>query len=113
MKTPSPNGDNGGRDESGRFVPGNRGGPGNPFARRVAALRRVMLDSVTETDLREVVAVLVQQAKSGDVAAARELLTRIVGKPVDAVDPDNLDVDELQLRSRLDTERMSDVLRLF
>jgi hypothetical protein len=29
----------GGRDERGRFTAGNGGGPGNPFARRTAALR--------------------------------------------------------------------------
>ena len=34
----APAGDNG-RDARGRFAPGNAGGPGNPFARRVAELR--------------------------------------------------------------------------
>ena len=34
------------RDARGRFAPGNQGGPGNPFARRVAALRQSLLDAV-------------------------------------------------------------------
>jgi hypothetical protein len=29
-----------GRDERGRFAVGNPGGPGNPFAKRAAALRK-------------------------------------------------------------------------
>ena len=37
-----------GRDVQGRFRPGNPGGPGNPFARKVAALRKALLDSVSE-----------------------------------------------------------------
>jgi len=41
MFEPSPNGPDGGsgdRDSGGRFLPGNRGGPGNPHARKVAAV---------------------------------------------------------------------------
>src|SRR6516162_8234307 len=41
-----------GRDQRGRFVTGNQRGPGNPFARRVAGLRQVLLDTVTDDDLR-------------------------------------------------------------
>ena len=39
MKEPLANGDNG-RDKQGRFAVGNKGGPGNPYARRVAQMRR-------------------------------------------------------------------------
>lgn len=38
MNDPIPNGSNG-RDSQGRFATGNSGGPGNPYARQVAALR--------------------------------------------------------------------------
>jgi len=31
--------DKGQRGEDGRFLPGNAGGPGNPYASKVAALR--------------------------------------------------------------------------
>jgi len=112
-KPPSPNGANGERDGAGRFVAGNPGGPGNPYARRVARLRKVLLDAVTEDDVREVVGALVRQAKSGDVAAVRELLTRVVGKPVEALDPDRIDLYEMQLDSELETERVCRSLRMF
>src|SRR6516162_8761190 len=44
----------GGRDAQGRFAPGNAGGPGNPFARRTAELRREFLAEATGEDLRAV-----------------------------------------------------------
>ena len=36
------------RDNLGRFQLGNKGGPGNPFNRQVAALRKTLLNRVTE-----------------------------------------------------------------
>lgn len=85
--TPSPNGSNG------RFSKGNAGGPGNPYARRVARLRGLLLDAVTDDDLKAIVAAMVEKAKGGDLNAAREVLTRTLGKPADAPDPDRLEVD--------------------
>ncbi len=93
MKRPSPNGDNG-RASNGRFTKNNAGGPGNPFARRVAKLRTVLLDAVTEDDLRDIVRAMVERAKNGDMAAAREILARLVGKPSNGPNPDRLDFDE-------------------
>jgi hypothetical protein len=86
MDAPSTNGSNGptNRSPGGRFAKGNAGGPGNPFAAKVARLRKTMLASVTPADMREVVAALLAKAKSGDVAAVRELLERTLGKPQEA-----------------------------
>ena len=36
---PTTNVDKGERGEDGRFLPGDTGGPGNPYASKVAALR--------------------------------------------------------------------------
>ena len=69
---PIPKGENGegeGRGSNGRFAKGWRGGPGNPFAAKVARLRKALL----------------AQAKTGDVAAVRELLSRCLG-PAEALD---------------------------
>ncbi len=80
--TPSPNGANG-RDASGRYTAGNRGGPGNPLAKRVGALRSALLDAVTEGDIRAVIATVVTSAKEGDMVAAKILFERVLGKPVE------------------------------
>ena len=81
MSAPSPNGSNGGRDTAGRFAPGWKGGPGNPYARRVGELRRALLDAVTAEDLAAVIKALVVKAKDGDVQAARLVLSYAVGPP--------------------------------
>ena len=82
-RAPSANGGNG-RDSAGRFAKGNSGGPGNPYAARVARLRSAMLDAVTDEDFTAIVRKLVELAKGGDMAAIREVMTRTVGKHVEA-----------------------------
>jgi hypothetical protein len=104
---PSPNGRNGradgtptpapapkaeGRGADGRFTKGWKGGPGNPFARRVAALRSVLLDVVDEAQLRKIACRLAVMAELGDVAAAKLVFLYTLGKPAPAVDPDRLDL---------------------
>jgi hypothetical protein len=78
LPVPSTNG----RTISGQFASGNKGGPGNPHARRVARLRSALLRAVTPDDLTAVVNALLTQAKAGDVQAAKELLQRLLGPPV-------------------------------
>jgi hypothetical protein len=84
------------RDESGRFMKGNRGGPGNPFARKAAALRAALLNIVTEQDIMEIACRLVMDAKNGDKAATKLLFQYVIGKPQPALNPDTLDVDEFK-----------------
>src|SRR5262245_26088041 len=86
-----------GRGPGGRFAAGNKAACGNPFARRMARLRSALLDAVTEGDIRELGRSLLQQAKGGDVAAAKVLLAYLVGKPAEPNDPDRLDREELEL----------------
>ena len=85
-----------GRDARGRFTAGNRGGPGNPHARRVAELKQAVLDALTPVKLQLIVERLIGLALGGDVAAARLLFQYALGKPAEAVDPDRLDVEEWQ-----------------
>ena len=84
---PSPNGENGGRDASGRFTKGNPGGPGNPFARQVGQLRAAMLNAVDPKDVQEIIEAVVTKAKEGDLRAAKLLLDYSVGRPVPATEP--------------------------
>jgi hypothetical protein len=80
--TPSTTAGNG-RGEGGRFGPGNKYARGNPHGRRVARLRAELLRAVTPADLRDVAMALLERAKAGDVAAAKELLQRLLGPPVE------------------------------
>jgi len=70
-----------GRDNNGRFTPGNPGGPGNPHAGSVSKLRAAILRAVDEGDIEAIIKKLVQQARGGDLPAVKELLDRCVGNP--------------------------------
>ena len=89
-----------GRDGQGRFLPGNLGGPGNPYARRVAELRRVMLECVTAQEMEIIVGELLVQAKNGKLGAIKLLFQYVLGKPPTTVNPDTLDLEEVDLFRR-------------
>jgi hypothetical protein len=101
--SPSTNGSNG-RGAFGRFNKGNVGGAGNPFARQVAALRSAFVRAVSEQDIDDIAMALIIRAKSGDVPAAKLLLAYCIGKPVDTVEPDRLDIDEWKLTQQTAAE---------
>jgi hypothetical protein len=99
---PSRNGTNGaappipspalwGRDGRGRFAPGNAGGPGNPFGKKTAALRKAFLDALSPERIRDLADRLYGQAVAGDLAAAKLVLAYAVGRPDPAPDPDRVD----------------------
>jgi hypothetical protein len=77
-------GSNGRDQRSGRFLAGNKAAVGR--VNRQARLRSLFYDCVTDDDFREVVAVLVREAKAGDAVAIRELLTRLIGRPGEDAD---------------------------
>src|SRR5262249_16432064 len=92
--------ENEGRDSRGRFLKGNRGGPGNPHMRRTAAMRREVAEAFEEGELRPLMKMLMIRALQGDMAAARLVLEYTVGKPAKAADPDLVDVNDLEVRRR-------------
>ena len=95
-KRPSTNGSNG-RDARGRFTKGNPGGPGNPYARRVANLRSRLLAEGSDDDLAEIARRLVKLARSGNLAAAKVLFSYTLGPPQPGISPDSVDVDEARV----------------
>ncbi len=97
-----------GRAANGRFAKGNPGGPGNPFARQVAAFRQEFMAAVTGEDIAVIVRALVEKAKAGDVAAARIVLQYTIGKPAMTVDPDRLDEMEWEQWQREQASNDSD-----
>ncbi len=66
-----------------------------------------MIRAVSERDIAAIIQKLVAEAKGGDVSAAREVLTRVLGKPTDPANPDRIDLDEKQLN---DERRLSAIL---
>lgn len=101
-----------GRDSSGRFTAGNKGGPGNPFARQTAARRRAIVNAVSEEQVAAIAGVMVQKALDGDVDAAKLVFTYTAGKAGAATDPDTLDAHELAVR-RGNTASPDDMRALF
>jgi len=73
-----------GRGPDGRFRKGNPGGPGNPHARQVARLRAALLEAITPEDIAAVVRAMIERACAGDVAAAKVILERALGQPIQA-----------------------------
>jgi hypothetical protein len=80
-----------GRDAKGRFAKGNGLGRGNPFARRVAALRSALLEEVDDEKFRRMVRDLVEMALSKDLAAMKLVFQYVLGRPTPMVNPDDLD----------------------
>ena len=85
MNEQTDNGNNG-RDKQGRFIVGNKGGPGNPHAKQVALLRGALLSAMTPEDLHDIIRMLIEKALGGNVSAIKELLDRLYGKPKVAVE---------------------------
>ena len=94
-----------GRDRRGRFAQGNAGGPGRTAG--TVEHRRELLAACTPDDVREIVQALKEQAKSGDVQAARELLNRLFGKPREAAPDIAIEVGDLN-----SSEEISRMLRV-
>jgi len=69
------------RDSAGRFLPGTRGGPGNPSLMRIAKLRLQIQQAISPAEIKSVFRTLLKQAKTGDTEAARLLLAYMVGRP--------------------------------
>ena len=70
-----------GRKPNGQFAVGNPGGPGNPLSRQVYTLRQAFFSALTASDVSEIVHSLIDQAKDGNVAAAKLVLEWSIGRP--------------------------------
>jgi hypothetical protein len=69
------------RDQFGRFLKGNPGGRGNPYAQRAAAWRATMFAAVQPEDIHKIVRKMIRKARRGDLAAAKILFDRCLGRP--------------------------------
>ena len=91
MTEPEPltNGEQPQRDTSGRFLPGNKGGPGGVNRTLAGEWRQAMTDAVTPEKMAEVMGTLVANAIGGKDWAIRILLDRGMGRPKDVEDEDD------------------------
>jgi hypothetical protein len=71
------------RDERGRFVKGNGGGPGRPKRSREEQYLDVLLGVCTPDEWKIVCAVALSRAKAGDAKAREWLGNYIIGKPIE------------------------------
>jgi hypothetical protein len=85
------------RATGGRFAKNNPGGPGNPFARQTAALRAYLINHVTERDIQDILDILLLNAKGGHLPTIKFLFSYVLGKPKPVVEPDFLDLQEMQM----------------
>ncbi len=77
--SPSETAENG-RNGQGRFARGNKIAKGNPFAKVAARYKRLLIDEVSDDDLRAIVRGLIDLAQGGNTRAAEILLDRLIGK---------------------------------
>ena len=73
------------RNGKGQFVKGNTAAKGIPkeHARKVMEIRTAILQAVEPEEVLEIMHTLVEEAKGGNIAAAREVFDRTIGKPVE------------------------------
>jgi hypothetical protein len=83
-----------GHDARGRFTTGNTAGRGNPAYRKMAVLRKAVLEEISEGDVRRLARKWLQLALEGDMAAATLLCKYCLGVPRETPDPDDMDADE-------------------
>lgn len=80
-RRPSTNGPNGqgDRDQRGRFLVGNRGGPGNPRGGERARLWHRLMDLVTDADVATVYRAMLKAAIHGDTQAQAVFFRVVLG----------------------------------
>jgi hypothetical protein len=88
-----------GRDQAGRFGPGNTAAAGaGGGARDLARWRRVALEATTDQDMLDIWAALITSAKSSEPWAVHEFLDRTMGKAIPAPPEAQQDVSALMAR---------------
>lgn len=70
-----------GRDSGGRFVKGWKGGPGRGPGTTAAGRRAAFVASITPESLEKIAKAMVAAALDGDVAAAKVVLSYVIGPP--------------------------------
>lgn len=75
------------RDEDGRFLPGTRRGPGNPYLGEMARFRGELYRSVREQDVHDVALKIIEQAKNG-CTKSQHMFLQMLGLLVNKIEAD-------------------------
>lgn len=75
-----------GRDSGGRFTTGNKAAKGNPYTRKAAQFRKILYESVTESQFREVCHRMIEGACTGSAKDREIFFTRLLGIPGTGID---------------------------
>lgn len=100
-----------GRTPKGKFAEGNKLGRGNPHLVRIREYNDAIRYAIKTGDIREVMVKLLTMAKRGDLAAAKLVLDRTLGRANAApivVDGADLGIDALATSS--DVKRASEAI---
>jgi hypothetical protein len=106
--------DNSGHDSRGRFLPGNRGGPGGA-RRRADEFRRAAEEAVSPEHVAALMRRLTRMSLEGNLAAARLVLDRTLGRAAEApiaVEPLGLELPRMRTIGdcSLALERITDAI---
>jgi len=96
----SPDQDPANRQANGQFGVGNKSGQGFPFNASVQRLRSAMIAAVTAEDIAQVIGKVLDQAKEGNLAAVKLLLSYTIGQPHQTVQPDRSELDGLETQNK-------------
>ncbi len=83
---PSSKGADGRDSDTGQFVKGWKGGPGNPHASHVQRIRALIFEATTDEQFKKVWNKLKSAAENGKPWAIKEYLDRVIGKPHQSVE---------------------------
>lgn len=94
---------NDGRDRSGRFGLGNRFARGRPPSSiHAAEMRHAFRSAITAADIAAATKKLVASARAGNLDACRELLDRVIGRPVAQDWTEEIETIKLQIQELMD-----------
>lgn len=71
------------RDDNGKFIKGNGGGPGRPKRDRESVYLDIMKSIVTDKKWRAIIDKAVDKAEHGDAIARKWLADYLIGPPVE------------------------------
>jgi hypothetical protein len=98
------------RDDRGRFVRGNAGGPGGS-RRRACEFRRAAVEAITDKHVAAIMRKATRLALEGDINAMKFVMDRVIGKPAETpTDAEPVDLMLPPLETAADCNKAIDAL---